>query len=216
MKWLLCFLFPCALFAQDPWKNVYTESAWAERDTWQKPAELIKQLNIKEGAQVSDIGCHEGYMTIKLSKVVGTKGKVFAVEVDQSKLDKLKNHLAERKINNVTLVKDDYDNPKLPVNLLDAVIILDTYHEMDDHDKILQHILTSLKTGGRLVICEPIADERKSKSRADQEKRHELSINFALDDLKKAGFKVIFKNENFADRTKVKGDMMWMLTAVKE
>jgi tRNA A58 N-methylase Trm61 len=43
--------------------------------------------------------------------------------------------------------------------MLDAVIILDTYHEMDDHDQILQHIKASLKSGGRLVLCEAIADE---------------------------------------------------------
>ena len=215
MKWLLCFLFPYVLVAQDPWKNVYTESAWAERDMWQKPAELIKQLSIKEGSHVADIGCHEGYMTIKLSKVVGAGGKVFAVEVDQSKLDKLKNHLADRKINQVTLVKGDYDNPKLPLNTLDAVIMVDTYHEMDDHDKILQHIKASLKPGGRLVICEPIANERKGKSREEQEKRHELGMNYALEDLTKAEFQIILKNENFVDRS-VKGDKMWIVVARKK
>jgi ubiquinone/menaquinone biosynthesis C-methylase UbiE len=215
MKWLLCFLLPCVLMAQDPWKNVYSESAWAERDRWQRPEELIKQLNIHEGSQVADIGCHEGYMTIKLAAAVGSKGKVFAVEVDQSKLDKLKNHLADRKISNVSLVKGDYDNPKLPVNSLEAVIILDTYHEMDDHDKILQHVKTSLKPGGRLVICEPIAEERKNKPREDQEKRHELGMNYALEDLTKAGFRIVYKNEIFADRTKVKGDKMWIVVAKK-
>jgi predicted methyltransferase len=215
MKWLLCFLFPCALMAQDPWKNVYSESAWAERDSWQHPEELIRQMNIKAGSQVADIGCHEGYMTIKLAKVVGSQGKVFAVEVDQSKLDKLKNHLADRKISNVSLVKGDYDNPKLSAQSLDAVIILDTYHEMDDHDKILQHVKTALKPGGRLVICEPIADERKSKPREDQEKKHELGMNFAVDDLAKAGFRIVYKNENFADRTKVKGDKMWIVVCTK-
>lgn len=215
MKWLFCFLLPGALLAQDPWKNVYSESAWTERDSWQRPQELIKQLNLREGSQVADIGCHEGYMTIKLSHVVGATGKVFAVEVDQSKLDKLQDHLTERKINNVSIVRGDYDNPKLPPNSLDAVIILDTYHEMDDHDKILQHVKAALKTGGRLVLCEPIAEERKGKQREDQEKRHELGMNYALEDLAKAGFQVIFKKENFIDRTKAKGDWMWIVVAKK-
>lgn len=215
MKFLILLLFPLALFSQDPWKNVYTESAWAERDTWQKPADILKQLNIRAGSKVADIGCHEGYMTMKLSKVVGEKGKVFAVDVEQAKLDKLKNHLTAGKINNVNLVKGDYDDPKLPLLSLDAVIILDTYHEMDDHNEILQHVKAALKFGGRIVICEPIADERKSKSRSDQENRHELGMNFALDDLVKAGFHIIFKKENFVDRTKVKGDNMWIIVAQK-
>jgi ubiquinone/menaquinone biosynthesis C-methylase UbiE len=215
MKWLLFFLFPLAVIAQDPWKNVYTEKAWAERDSWQRPMDLVAQLNIREGSQVADIGCHEGYMTIILATVVGSKGKVFAVDVDQSKLDKLKIHLSDRLINNVTLVKGEQDNPKLAINSLDAVIIVDTYHEMDEHDKILQHIKSALKPGGRLVICEPIAAERKNKERKEQEKRHELGMNYALEDLAKAGFQVIYKNESFVDRKKVKGDTMWVIVSRK-
>jgi ubiquinone/menaquinone biosynthesis C-methylase UbiE len=138
---------------------------------------------------------------------------VYAVDVEQHKLDRLKNHLEARKITNVSLVKGDYDNPKLPARSLDAVIILDTYHEMDDHDEILLHIKASLKPGGRLVICEPIADERKNLSRSEQERKHELAMKFALEDLEKAGFQIINKQENFADRTAVKGDRMWIIVA---
>ncbi len=140
MKSIAVFILTVISFSvsgQDTWKNVYRESAWAERDTWQRADEIIKLLKIKPGSHVADIGCHEGYMTIKLSREVNGKGTVYAVDVDQRKLDLLKKHLTERKIENVTLIKGDYDDPKLPSNSLDAVIILDTYHEMDDHDKIL-------------------------------------------------------------------------------
>jgi ubiquinone/menaquinone biosynthesis C-methylase UbiE len=201
---------------QDTWKNVYRESAWAERDTWQRADEIIKLLKIKPGSHVADIGCHEGYMTIKLSREVNVKGTVYAVDVDQGKLDLLKKHLTERKIENVTLIKGDYDDPKLPVNSLDAVIILDTYHEMDDHDEILKHIKTSLKYGGRLILCEPIAESRKKLTRAEQENKHELGMNFALEDLKKAGFEIMVQKDPFVDRQKVKGDMMWIIVAQKK
>ena len=201
---------------QGTWKNIYRESAWAERDTWQRADEIIKLLKIKPGSHVADIGCHEGYMTIKLSREVNGTGTVYAVDVDQSKLDLLKKHLTERKIENVTLIKGDYDNPKLPANSLDAVIILDTYHEMDDHDKIVEHIKASLKNGGRLILCEPIAESRKKLTRAEQEKKHELGMNFALEDLKKAGFEIMMQKDPFVDRNKVKGDMMWIIVAQKK
>lgn len=199
--------------AQNPYTDVYKESAWAERDKWQKPQEIIRLMNIKAGSVVADVGCHEGYMTVKLANAVGGSGKVYAVDVEQYKLDRLKNHLEARKITNVSLVKGDYDNPKLPARSLDAVIILDTYHEMDDHDEILQHIKTSLKPGGRLVICEPIADERKNSSRTEQERKHELAMKFALEDLAKAGFQIVSKQENFVDRIAIKGDRMWIIVA---
>lgn len=213
---ILLMILSLSSFGQDQWKNVYTESAWAERDKWQKADELIRQLNIKSGSKVADVGSHEGYMTVKLAAVVGSAGKVLAVDVSQSKLDKLKQHIVKRSIKNVTLIKGEYDDPKLPLNVLDAVIILDTYHEMDDHDKILQHIKASLKTGGRLVLCEPIADERRKLIRKDQEAKHELSMSFALDDLLKAGFIILKQQDPFIDRSKEKGDKMWLIVAVNK
>lgn len=203
-------------YAQDQWKNIYRESAWAERDQWQRAGELIRLLNIKQGSQVADIGCHEGYMTTKLSSVVGTSGKVFAVDVDQSKLSLLKSHLEDRKIENVIVIKGDYDNPKLLSNTLDALLILDAYHEMDNHDKILQHVKLALKSGGRLLLCEPISESRRKYSREEQERKHELGINFAVDDLKKAGFEITYQKDPYVDRTKVKGDVMWVILAVRK
>lgn len=219
MKLLLlvtCILFAHATRSQDPWKDVYRESAWKERDTWQKPTELIAFLKIKTGSKVADIGCHEGYMTVKLAREVGAPGEVFAVDIDAPKLEKLRNHLRDRKISNVKLIRGEPDDPKLPSGALDAVILLDTYHEMDDHDEILQHIKTALKPGGRLVICEPISDNRRNLNRNQQEQKHELGMDFALADLQKAGFTIVLKRDPFVDRTSEKGDKMWVIVAEKK
>lgn len=212
-KVFLLLLIATIANAQDSWKDVYTESAWADRDRWQKADELIRQLNLKATSHVADVGCHQGYMTVKLA---AKAEKVYAVDVEQPKLDKLNAILIKRSIKNVTTIKGDYDDPKLEANTLDGVIILDTYHEMDDHDKILQHILAALKPGGRLVLCEAIAESRRKESRSVQEGKHELGMNFALDDLRKAGFTIIKQQDPFVDRTSEKGDKMWLIVAVKE
>lgn len=213
---LLLLLTFAPAFSQDQWKDVYGESAWQDRDRWQKADELIRHLGIKAGSQVADIGCHEGYLSVKLAAAVGKSGTVYAVDVEQPKLDRLKTNLEKRQLQNVKSVKGDYDDPKLPQGTLDAVIILDTYHEMDDHDEILRHVLESLRPGGRLVICDPIAETRRDKTRDEQERRHELGMNFAKDDLVKAGFELILEKDPFVDRKKEKGDTMWLLVARKK
>jgi ubiquinone/menaquinone biosynthesis C-methylase UbiE len=201
--------------AQDQWKNIYTQNAWKERDQWQQAEDIIAHLNLKQGDKVGDIGSHEGYMTMKLTKVVGRAGKVYAVDVLQNRLDKLNGILNEEGVTNVTTIKGDYDNPHLPLNTLNGAIIIDTYHEMDDHDDMLRHIKAALKPSGRLIICEPIASDRRSLSRAEQERRHELGMNYALEDLQKAGFKIVFKKDPYIDREKIKGDKMWLIVAEK-
>lgn len=201
--------------AQDPWKNIYSGQAWAARDKWQRSEDLLRMLKISHGSRVADIGCHEGYMTFKLARQVGETGLVYAVDLEQGKLDKVRKRADENGIAQIRTVKGERDNPKLPPGVLDAVIILDTYHEMAAHAKILQHVRTSLKRGGRLLICEPIADDRRSLSRSEQEKKHEIALEFALADVKDAGLTIIYQKDNFVDRTKEKGDRMWVIVAEK-
>ena len=201
--------------AQDPWKNIYSQPAWAARDRWQRADELIRMMSISSRDKVADVGCHEGYMTFKLARVVGEEGTVYAVDVEAGKLEKVEKRAAANNLSQIKTVKGDYDNPNLPFNSLDAVLILDAYHEMDEHDAMLQHIKSSLKRGGRLVMCEPIAEERRKVSRADQEKKHELSMDYAIGDLERAGFKIILRKDRYIDRTKEKGDKMWVIVGEK-
>ena len=155
MKCSAFFLFTIlsiSTFAQDPWKDIYKEGAWEQRDTWQRADEIIRKLNIKPGSQAADVGCHEGYFTMKLARVVGAEGKVYAVDISKDKIEKLKKHLADRKIQNVNAIKGEENNPRLPPLTLDAVLIVDTYHEMDAHQQILQHLKEAVEPGGRLLI----------------------------------------------------------------
>lgn len=202
--------------AQDQWKNIYTESAWSARDQWQRAEVLISRLNLKPGSSVADLGCHEGYMTFKLSRVVGHTGRVYAVDLDMSRLEKLKAHRDALQINNITVIQGSTDNPRLPPDPLDAILIVDTYHELKEHDKILQHVRSSLKPGGRLVICEAIADQRRKSLRQEQEAKHEIGMNFVAEDLENMGFKILNSKDPFVDRTKEKGDKMWLIVAVKK
>ena len=212
---LVCILFILPLCLQAQYKKIYSESAWDDRDKWQHPEWIIEAMGITEGGNVADIGCHEGYMSIKFSKAVGTSGHVYAVDVNASRLKKLDQYLEDRNIENVETLKGDYNNPKTPKNTLDAALILDTYHEIRDYKSVLKHLKASLKNGGKLVIIEPIADERREWSRKNQTGRHEIAIRYVLKEVEEAGFKVIEQKDPFVNRAKEKGDSLWMIVAVK-
>lgn len=205
----------CSLIVFGQYNNIYVESAWEERDKWQHPEWIIEAMQAGPGKHVADIGSHEGYMTVKLAKAVGPEGKVYAVEVNNYKLNKLKGYLKERDFSNVELINAAYDNPKTPVNRMDAILILDTYHEIKDYKKVLNHLKNSLKSDGRLVIIEPIAEERRDWSRKKQTDKHEIAIRYVKAELEEAGFNIVDQNRMFLDRTKEKGDKLWLLVAMK-
>ncbi len=196
-------------------QNIYSESKWEERDTWQQAERIIALLKLQEGSKVADIGSHQGYMTVKLSAEVGADGKVYAVDVSDYQLDNLRTNLEARDITNVEVIKGDYDDPHLPENTLDAVLILDTYHEIDDYMTVLGHIKAALKAGGLLVIIEPVSEERRGLPRDEQTARHEIDYKWVEAELIEAGFEIKYTQDPFLDRTEPKGDKLWAVVSTK-
>lgn len=192
----------------------YRASEWEQRDQWQNTSAILENLEIGPSMQIADIGCHEGYLTMKLSPAVGDDGRIYAVDIEKYKLNKLAKRLKEQTITNVTLVHGDPGDPKLPKGALDRVVILDTYHEIEEYSVVLKHIAQSLKPGGKLLIIEPIAKSRESWARKDQAGKHEISLRYVMRDLEQAGFRVDKKMDPFIDRPS-KNDQMWMLVATR-
>ncbi len=206
---LLITTFSLTSFAQ----NIYTQDTWAARDKWQKVPEILEAIGLNKGQHIADIGSHQGYMTFKFSDQVGETGKVYAVDVSRNQLGVLDELIKDRKVGNIETILGDYDDPKLPAASLDIAFIMDAYHEMDDYEDILRHIKKALKSGGKLVIMEPIGDERRGWSRSRQEGKHEIDIKYVIDDLKQAGFRILRQEDPFIDRTRKKHDKMWLLIA---
>ncbi|MEM7485068.1 MAG: class I SAM-dependent methyltransferase [Bacteroidota bacterium] len=193
----------------------YSESDWAERDKWMKTQTLLDMANVSADDRVADIGCHEGYLSIHLSKLVKDYGKVYAVDVREDRLITLRANARERKLTNIKTVLGDYDNPKLPENSFDVVFIMDTYHEMDAHEKILQHVKSALKSGGRLMILEKLKDRVKGKTRKEQVSAHSLSPGYVRKELKQAGFIIISEIENHGKWEREDDKQMWVILAQK-
>lgn len=128
------------------------------RDVWQKPDEILKALDIKRGQVVADIGAGPGYLTAKLSECVGESGIVYAVDIQQEMIDYARKNLLDRGLKNVVLVLGDMDDPKLPHEKMDVIILLSTYHEIAKTVEYVKKLRAALKPHGKLAILE-FADE---------------------------------------------------------
>ena len=164
-----------------------------EREDEENPDLALRLLRIRKGATVADIGAGSGYITIRMAKIVGPMGKVYASDIQSGMLTLLQQNLTKAKLDNVVPVLGAIDDPKLPAESIDLAIMVDVYHEFSEPQKMLQRIRESLKPDGRLVLLEyraedsnvPILpDHKMSKAQVKQELEHEGFKQFRVyDDL---------------------------------
>ncbi len=164
----------------------------SERDQEEDPDRAIDVLKLQKGAAVADIGAGSGYMTEKLSKKVGPMGKVYATDIQQGMIDLLNKRIARRKLANVTPILSTQDDPRLPLEAVDLVIMVDVYHELSQPQLMLRHIKASLKPGGRLVLVE----YRKEDPNIPIRPEHKMSVAEAKLEVEAEGFKLTATNED--------------------
>ena len=153
-----------------------------ERENEENPDLALRLLRIRKGATVADIGAGSGYMTIRLARIVGPTGKVYASDIQAGMLALIQQNVTRAKLDNVAPVLGAIDDPKLPADSIDLAIMVDVYHEFSEPQKMLQRIREALKPDGRLVLLEyraedpavPIlADHKMTKAQVKQELEHE-------------------------------------------
>jgi ubiquinone/menaquinone biosynthesis C-methylase UbiE len=164
----------------------------SERDQEEEPDHAVDVLKLQKGSAVADVGAGSGYMTEKLSKKVGPMGKVYATDIQQGMIDLLNKRIAKRKLTNVTPVLGTQDDPRLPAESLDLVLMVDVYHELSQPQLMLRHIKAALKPGGRLVLLE----YRKEDPNVPIRPEHKMSVAEAKLEVEAEGFKLTTTNED--------------------
>ena len=130
-----------------------------EREEEERPDEMLDALKIRPGDVVADVGAGVGYTSVRLSRRVGPKGKVYATDVQPQMIRMLKDNLKTAKVANVEPVLCTPTDPKLPENSVDLAILIDVYHECSAPSATLAGLRKALKPGGRLVLVEFRAED---------------------------------------------------------
>ncbi len=156
----------------------------SERVQEEEPDVALDAIKLAVGSTVADVGAGSGYMTIRMAKRVGPTGKVYANDIQPQMLSMLRQRLDKEKIGNVELVLGGYDDPKLPANTIDLILMVDVYHEFSEPQKMLRRMRDSLKTGARLVLLEYRKEDPSIPIRPD----HKMSVAEAKMEVEAEGF----------------------------
>lgn len=151
------------------------------RAEWQKPDVVLDQLGDLTGKTVMDIGAGTGYFSFRLAQ---RGANVIAADVD----DRFQEYIVEQKektgLDNIETRKVPYDSPGLSPAEADAVIIVNTYHHINDRAEYFAKVLEGLKPGGRLFVV----DYKKEETPHGPPLNHRMSAETVENELREAGF----------------------------
>jgi predicted methyltransferase len=125
-----------------------------DRAAWQKPDHIMDALGIAEGAHVADIGAGAGWFTTRLARRVGPNGMVYAQDIQPQMLQAIRRRVQREGLLNVRTVLGEGSSPNLPPGVLDAVLVVDAYPEVEVPDRVtfLTNLARGLKPNGRIGI----------------------------------------------------------------
>jgi putative heme-binding domain-containing protein len=155
-----------------------------ERAEVERTDELIKALEIPQGARVAELGAGTGFFTWRLAQQVGPRGKVMAVDIQQKMLDLAADTVKAHDLTNVQYVLGGDNDPKLPDRSLDMVFIGHSYHEFAEPEVIMAAVKRSLKPDGRLVVVE----YAKENPEAPASSLHKMSFDEMRGEIEPMGF----------------------------
>jgi SAM-dependent methyltransferase len=137
----------------ETWAKEFDDPA---RDVWQKPDEMLDALQLQPTTRAADIGAGTGYFSARIAKRV-PDGKVFAVDIEPDMVRYLGERAHHEHLLGLQPVLASANSPNLP-EPVDVVLIVDTYHHIDDRVAYVSRLKSSLQPGARLAIVDFKAD----------------------------------------------------------
>lgn len=147
---------------------------------------LIPLLNLRPTDVVADIGAGTGYFTFGLAKAV-PDGKVYAIEVQEEMLDRIRARLKTERARNVEVVHGSIATPRLPSNTVDLMLLVDAYHEFALPREMGRAMAWSLKPGGRLALVEYRGEDPKVPIKP----LHKMTVAQARKELEAVGLRFV-------------------------
>ena len=152
------------------------------------PEHLVRELYLKPGDRVCDIGCGTGVYTIALAQEVGVMGQVYAVDVHREALHTLAGTLDKRGIINVEMIWADAEKA-IPIDAysLDALVISNVLFQFQKVDKALSLISSLVKPEGQLLVV----DWSDSHGGIGPHQSHVVQEEEAISLVQKHGFRIL-------------------------
>jgi ubiquinone/menaquinone biosynthesis C-methylase UbiE len=124
------------------------------RDSVGEASNVMRLADVRPGMRIADIGAGEGYYTVRLSPLVGKKGRVLAEDIVPETRDNLARRVQRENLDNVAVKLGRPEDPLLPDGSFDRIFMIHMYHEIEQPSEFLWHLRDDLKNDGRVVVVD--------------------------------------------------------------
>lgn len=111
-------------------------------------------LGIQPGKSIADIGAGSGWFSVRAARRVTESGHVYAVDINSEAVRYIEERVGKEGLHNVQAILSHADDPKLPPDSVDAVLLLKTYHEVEKPVTLLQNLRAALRPGAKVGIID--------------------------------------------------------------
>ena len=119
---------------------------------------IIQRLDIRTGMSVLDVGCGPGRLTIPITRQIGSKGEVVAVDIQAGMLQRAEEKAKTANLHNIRFIHKGVGEGKLDPNHFDRALLVTVLGEIPDREAAMKEIFHALKPGGFLSVTEIIFD----------------------------------------------------------
>jgi precorrin-6B methylase 2 len=137
-------------------------AGWLERPSREREERtdlLLAKLQLEPGDVAADLGAGTGYFSLPMARRVGPAGRVLAVDIQPEMLSIIGDRVAAADLHNVDTILATEDDPHLPPESVDLVLLVDAYHEFAFPREVMQGVVSGLKAGGQVVLIEYRAED---------------------------------------------------------
>jgi len=119
---------------------------------------VMDLLGIEPGRNVADIGAGSGWFTVRAARRLASSGTVYAVDINREAIKYIEQRAKKEQLDNIKPILSRPDDPELPADSVDAVLLLKTYHEIAHPIALLSNLRLSLKPGAKIGIIDRNGD----------------------------------------------------------
>jgi len=159
------------------------------REIYAERAAIVEVISPRSGQRIADIGAGTGLFSFPLAERVGPRGVVYAVDIAEPFVARLRDEASKRGMRQLKAVACTEDDVRLPLNSIDAAFICDTYHHFEYPQETMASLHRALRPGGELIVIDFRRIEGESREWTLQHVRAGQEV--VTSEIESAGFKLI-------------------------